>query len=210
LRDDAIINACHKEDNGLYICIAKRGQLDTNIRESIDYVLKSEGAPSINSHGSDSQSIICDGSVSSNKSTLLYRSDVTNLTGEALYAAADCAYNLFWKTNRGAGATCDFGGTGVLAEVNFTDTDYYNDDVPNDKVLVVNVEIAELVGLISLGIVLGTFIGFATAMRCSKNFNAKVSHTALGRTMQKNPLLSKSFGGFKTGDYTEIPSTRHV
>jgi len=208
LNDDTIVNACHKEDNGLYLCISKRDQLDSNIRGGIDLVLKSEGTVSMNSHGIKISSIVCDGSISFDGPTVLNSTVVANMAGDSLYAAADCAYNLYWQNHRGEGGTCDFGGTGVLVEVNFTHTDYYNDTSKADDAVVVDVEAAELSILVFLSIVLGGFIGFATAMRCSKRFNSTVSHSALGMSIKRNPILRKSFGGFRSDDYMEIPSTR--
>ena len=118
LNDEAITNACHKEDNGLYKCVAKRDQLESNIRNGIDVVVNTDG-------------IAVDG-VEMNRTT------VANMNGEALYDLADHAYDQYWTKHRIEGATCDFGGTGELIEVNLTLSDdsiansVTNDDESND------------------------------------------------------------------------------
>lgn len=209
LNDDEIVNACHKEDNGLYLCIARRDQLDSNIKKGIAYILES-----VASEGS--AQISCNTTISLNQTTVVDNVTLANMTGDELYAAADCAYNFFWSRHRAEGVTCDFGGTATLVEVNFTSYDTDDGETVDEHVSkgnkgLTHVEVATLAGLIGVGIVLGAFIGFAIAMRCSKSFNSRVSHSTLGKTMKKNPLLRRSFGGFYSDDYMEIPNTRmHV
>jgi len=203
LKADVIVNACHKEDNGLYLCIAKRDQLETNIQDGINYALTSEGTVT-SSDGKTSSSIVCDRGIFVNETIVLNFTTVASMSGDELYAAADCAYNLYWSNHRGEGVTCDFGGTATLVQVNITYAD--DDDDTTDETVVVDVAAAELAGLIGLGALLGAFMGFAIAMRCSKKFNTSVSKSTLGRSMKRNPILSKSFGGFRSDEYVEIPS----
>lgn len=197
LNGEDIANACHKEDNGLYMCVAKRNQLDSNIRDGINYVLSSEGT--YTTEGGKELRIDCVDNIS-----LLNKDIVANLKGEELYAAADCAYNLYWDNHRASGTTCDFGGTGTLVEVNIT---YADDDDNYDDTIVFGLQTAELSGVIVLGVFLGAFIGFATAMRCNKSFNRQVSRSTLGKSMSKNIIFSRSFGGFQNDDYLSIPNT---
>lgn len=199
LKDSAILDACHKEDNGLYLCVAKRDQLTKSVRGGIDYVLKTHGTM-------DGNKLVftCDDGLTLDNET------VANMTGNDLYSAADCAYSSYWKRNRARGATCDFGGTGTLIEVNrtYTDDDDDSDAVPID--VKGGVAIAESMGLIVLGLLMGSFLGFVLAMRYNKKFNRSVSTTSLGKSMRRNQFLSRSFGGMSSDTYTEIPSRNQV
>lgn len=198
LNDPSVVDACHKEDNGLYMCVAKRNQLDKNIRAEIEYVIAVEGT-TINDE--KELSLDCDGS-----NLLLSKDTLKNITGADLYSAADCAYSLYWDNNRGVGATCDFGGTATLVEVNITYAD--DDDFAESDSIDVGLQIAELAGMIFLGVFFGAFIGFACAMRCNRSFNVQVSQSSLGKSMSRNPILRKSFGGFHSDEYMAIPDTR--
>ncbi len=198
LNDDAVVNACHKEDNGLYMCVAKRDQLERSVQGGVDYVLQTDGIAD-----GDKMVFVCDdGHLTFDNATL------QNMTGDDLYSAADCAYAEYWKKHRAKGATCDFGGTATLVEVNRTYTDDDDDASTIPSNVEEEVEIAESVGLIAIGLFLGAFLGFLTAMRCSKRFNKSVSTTKLGKSMRKNKFLSRSFGGVSMDDYSSIPSTR--
>jgi glucan 1,3-beta-glucosidase len=96
LNDESITNACVKEDNGLYECIAKSGQLDSALQGNIEFVLKAQG-PS-----TDLINVtIVNGAVDT--------SFLTNMTGSNLTDLADRAYNEYWQKHRVTGATCDFG-----------------------------------------------------------------------------------------------------
>ena len=199
LNDANIMDACHKEDNGLYLCIAKRNQLAKNIRAGIEYVISSEGT---DANGNKEVTIAChDGTTAVLNYTIAQKLD-----GEDLYTTADCAFNFYWDNHKGSGATCDFGGTATLLEVNKTYTDDDDDSMDNGAIFV-DVQAAELSGLIGIGIILGAFLGFALAMRYNKHFNKTVSMSKMGQSMKSNPLLSRSFGGFTDDDYMEIPNT---
>jgi len=195
LNDVVITNACHKEDNGLYKCIAKRDQLESNIRNGVDFVLKIQGNKTDLVNDNDEP---------------LTKNNVANMTGKELYTLADKAYNEYWQKHRVDGITCDFGGTGVLVEVNSTipsanDDDYFDDDehreVDNEMKLV------EIVAFSTLSILIGSILGFCAAMKSNKNFNKRMQKTKFGKTISRS-FVYKSFGGFSSHDYTEIPSIR--
>ncbi len=196
LNDPKIVNACHNEDNGLYVCISKRNQLEGNIKKGIEYVLKTDGKTI---DGETELLLNCKAA----DITILSNTTLNNMSGDKLFEVADCAYNFYWDKHRLEGATCDFGGSAALVEVNAT----YSDDDDSIKYpdgIIIDLKAVELAGIIGVGIFLGAFIGFAVAMRCNKGFNRTVSHSGLGQTMKKNPLLRRSFGGF-TDDYESIP-----
>jgi hypothetical protein len=198
LEASEIVNACHKEDNGLYLCIARRDQLDSNIRKVVENIIETDGQ--VDSDGK--KVIICHNSTSS--TTISVNEDkVETLSGDNLYSSADCAYNAKWQNHRVEGITCDFGGTAILVEVNRTFTDV-NDN--GTVVLSKEIKVLEFGGLIVVGVLLGGFVGFLLAMRYNRKFNYKISHTKLGRSLRSSTMLSKSFGGFSS-DYMEIPTT---
>lgn len=199
LEADEIVNACHKEDNGLYLCIARRDQLESNIRKVVEAIVETDGQ--VDSDGK--KVITCLNSTSSTTVTVVEDS-IETMSGDDLYTAADCAYNVKWQNHRVDGITCDFGGTAILVEVNRT----FSDSNDGTVVLPKEVKVLEYGGLIVIGVILGGFVGFLLAMRYNRKFNYKVSHTRLGRSLRSSTMLSKSFGGF-TSDYMEIP-TAHI
>jgi len=210
LKDDVISDACKKEDNGLYYCVAKRDQLEKSVRHNINYVLNVDGI--VGKDGNKAEAyLMCNENTQSNETVKINRDIVSHLTGDELYAAADCAYKLNFKKHRVEGSTCDFGGTGRLLEVNKTFTD--DDDSVQDSLdenFSEEVMSAETIGIFAVAVLLGSFIGFATAMRCNKKFKHRVSKSNLGKSMSKNAFLSRSFGGFSGDDYMEIPNSRLV
>lgn len=191
LNDDAITNACHKEDNGLYKCVARRDQLDDNIRSGIGFVIQADGNYSITEDGS-----------------IVTKAIVANMTGDELYDLADRAYNEYWTKHRVEGITCDFGGTAQLIEVNIT---YVNndDDImgPTNSANEQRNMFAFLAFLV-FGIVVGTIIGFCSAYRRNTNFRQAVTSTRLGKSIARNKFIHKSFGGFSYDDYEPVPPVR--
>ncbi len=200
LNDEAIIDACHKEDNGLYKCVAKRDQLDSNIRSGIDYVIKVDGGTSITTVNG----------------TVVNTTMVANMTGEALYDLADRAYDEYWTKHRVEGVTCDFGGTGELVEVNLTvaDDDLVTsgdggDDEKGNEYLDQEIDLLIVIAFVTFGVIFGGTLGFCMAMRNNRKFHHRVSTSKLGKSLSRNKFLNKSFGGFSS-DYMEIPSTRRT
>lgn len=201
MKDDEIVNACHKEDNGLYLCISRRDQLESHVRKMIEGVLDADG--SVDSTGNNV--ITCHNSTVAS-STVVSKDKIMTLSGDDLYTAADCAYNLAWQTHRVGGMTCDFGGTATLVEVNRTFSNMDNKTVAQ---VAKGTKVLQFSGLVIFGIMVGGIIGFFLAMRYNRKFNYKVSHTRLGRSLRSSTMLSKSFGGFSS-DYMEIPTTTRI
>lgn len=193
LNDLSITDACHKEDNGLYECVAKRGQLERIIKKGIDYVCKVDGNQTFTVNG-----------------TFINAEIVANMTGEPLYELADQVYNEYWKKHRLTGATCDFGGTAELKEVNVTDstTIPFNEKTDDEKKHEYDQEINMiiLIVFVAFGVIFGSVLGFCVAMRKNKGFNQRVQKSRLGASLSRNKFLYRSFGGFQN-DYREVPSS---
>ena len=171
LNDPMINEACHREDSGEYKCELKSGQLDSNIRGSLEYIYSVQNM----TNNSDAQAVL-----------KLHGTDLSN--------AASPIISNFFDQNRRNGVTCDFGGIAVLIERNKTISDQeYNDDmfytVVNEgpetwKLAIAGFGIALLAGL----------IGFVAAMRYNPGFNRRVRSTALFLPLTKssNSLLRSS------------------
>lgn len=94
-KDEDVLDACNKEDKGEYKCALKQGMLEEDVRGGCMYILDARG-------------------------TKNYESFMNNLTGDALFQEADTLYSEYWQNHRAQGATCDFGGTAELVELNST------------------------------------------------------------------------------------------
>jgi len=94
-KDDDILDACAKEDKGEYKCALKDNVLEKDIRSGCKYILNVRG-------------------------TKNYVEFMNNLTGEALLQEANKLYSEYWENHRAEGATCDFGGTAELVQLNYT------------------------------------------------------------------------------------------
>lgn len=203
LNDEKITTSCLKEDNGLYECITKPGQLDSVVQGNVEYVIQSQG-PTTDLLQNITNITIVNGVVDT--------SIVKNITGANLTALADRAYNEYWQKNRVKGATCDFGGTATLVEINRTYTDMSNEtEVIIEPEKLSDIQIAEITALIMLSIFVGGFLGFCTAMRCNKGFKRQVSRSSFGATLKRNSVLSRSFGldpDFEYEPVRDIPSYR--
>lgn len=99
-RDDAIMNACHKEDNGVYKCSLKKGQLPKNIYGALAYIFGSQ-----------------------NLTNTPEAKQIMNLTGSELETVADGVIGDYFQEFRANGVTCDFGGIAQLLEENRTFSD---------------------------------------------------------------------------------------
>mmetsp|Transcript_21265 Transcript_21265/g.29818 ORF Transcript_21265/g.29818 Transcript_21265/m.29818 type:complete len:729 (-) Transcript_21265:108-2294(-) len=193
LNDNSITNACEKEDANDFLCIAKPDSLDTNIRKGLDYVLLQDGPEDLVLHGK------------------VYNStDVSDMKGEKLHNLANSAFNTFWQKHKADGATCDFGGVAMLAEVNKTTTqnDEWNDDYISQEEVEKRVLLVTI--CIILGIMFGGLIGFCAAMRTSRRFNQRVYQSTLFRPLSKTHFFRKSFAGFSSEEYTEIQPKRQL
>ena len=194
LNDKVIINACDNEDSSEIRCRANRHAPEQSVHGALDYIFGVE-----------------------KKSTAEYER-VGNLTGDALYETADTEIDAFFQKYRYTGASCDFGGVGMLVEKskeNYTRTDddffYGSDDEyfrngnmryhgPKIWVLVVGVAVTTFVA---------TIVFFMVAMRVSKRFNKKIRDAKAFRRISRshNSLLRLSFAlplNPDEGEYEEI------
>jgi glucan 1,3-beta-glucosidase len=111
--DMTVESACFDEDNGLLLCLARRGIFDSTVRNGMIWVLQAE-------HGYDYD-----------------LSWVGPLQGDDLLAAADRVFNQYWHDHYASGSSCDFGGAANLNEMprNWTRlaniSDYFTD--PNSS-----------------------------------------------------------------------------
>ncbi len=199
LKDDIIINACDKEDNGLYKCVAKRGQLDKNIRQGIEYVF--------NSTNIDYKSLGLNATTAIEADKL-----VANMTGKPLYELADRVYDEYWSTHRVDGATCDFAGTAEFIEIhnyaNSTNTTYTNTTAGKAAAydeLQKEIHLLVMIGFITLAVMFGGILGFCCAIRSNRKFKRSVARSNFGKSLSRNKFLNRSFGGFNH-DYDAIPS----
>ena len=187
LNSDLVNNACRKEDAGMYICIAKRNQLEVNLRVSIKWALTEDGK---------SQEEI---------------DSVDNVTGDELYDEADKVFNGYWAAHRVTGSTCDFGGLAILQEMNKTyfDDDFFYNQGPHDKTTVM----VKLFWTLMAGIVGGGFIGFFLAMRMSRRFNRVIgkslSRSSLGQKLSGSAVFRQSFN-INNFDYEGIPTEAEI
>jgi len=194
LFDKEITEACIKEDNGLFLCVAKRNELRKSIQKGIGYIRKVHDANS--PFWGDFNKTI--------KETMIENTtNFGDLTQDQVYELADYAYNKYWQENKVVGGTCDFGGTAQLIEINKTyDNDddilsYENDEFDNQRAMM-------LALYVSLGVMLGGMLGFCFAMRFNRSFNRKVSRSKFYRTISKNQFIRQSFAGFTDETYMPI------
>ena len=179
LNDERILNSCHKEDAGEFVCEANRDAPEDTVRSGMTYALGEE-----------------------DKSAKY----IDKLHDDDLYDEADTIFSEFWNSHRGEGATCDFGGAAMLAEENKTHTeDYYTDDYYN--VTEVNeFPIWKIIVLALAGLLVGGFAGFTLAMKLNPRFNRAVRSSTMLRPVTSSKVFRQSFGnllepGFHQLDY---------
>jgi len=193
LKDNKVMNACNKEDNGEFRCVVKDGQLEESVRKGAAYALIAEGSPS---------------------------AYLSNYTGQALVDEANDILENFWSANRVQGATCDFGGIAYLVELNRTDDDYgmgggvmLNDDDEYSGGMNGNGRYfgGELSLLVTVLVVIGAsslggILGFVIAMNCNKEFNQRVRASSVFSGFQSNPTVRQSlaFDKFDDDDVSEL------
>ena len=167
LNDERIINSCHREDEGAFVCEANRDADEDTIRGGMKYALEEEGK----------------------SSKYIYK-----LSEEDLYDEADTIFDDFWSARRASGATCDFGGAATLVEEDKTYAeDYYTDDYYN--IVEVNQFPVWKIAVISIvGVLLGAIIGFTVAMKASPKFSRAVRSSTMLRPVTSSGIFRKSFG----------------
>jgi len=99
--DAKVATACVNEDNGIYLCEARRGIFASTTKEGLGYVCAQEYPSNSNNPTDDDPLQQCTDSFSA-------------LTGQALLSFADVKFNGYWATHRTEGVTCDFGGAAEL------------------------------------------------------------------------------------------------
>lgn len=190
LNDASVINACDREDSSDIRCKANNHAPEKNVHNALEYIYsveKKQDSPEA-------------------KATV-------NMTGDALYDAAGDAIDAFWQKYRHEGATCDFGGVGILVErskENITRGDddflYGNDDeyfgegggVEGPRIWVIVVSVAAATFL-------ATSAGFVTAMRKNQDFNRAVREAPVFRPLANShsQLIRKSLA-LPPEEYEEI------
>lgn len=184
LNDPKIMNACRKEDNGEFRCVSKHQQLESSIKNGVNYCLQEEGKN---------------------------ESYVEGLSGKALREEADRVFNEFWQKHRTLGATCDFGGVATLVELNqtITDDDWVagDDDEYFGRVVYVSTNVWAIVGTVIVASIIGGVIGFVVAMNVNKDFNRKVRKSRVFTSFSSNSALRKSlaFDKFDYDDLGDVP-----
>uniref|UniRef100_A0A7S2YSP1 Glycoside hydrolase family 5 domain-containing protein n=1 Tax=Entomoneis paludosa TaxID=265537 RepID=A0A7S2YSP1_9STRA len=178
--------ACKREDENDYICVFKKHQLDSAVRDAVHYALEAQNLTSAT------------------------HTKVFNLTGSAFLQAADDVISDYFEKFHKKGATCDFGGTTQLVERgrNITDEEwvYYSDDEYRFESNGPQIPIW-MFALIGLGVALfGAFLGFIVAMRCSPGFNARIRSYAVLNPITKShsSMIRSSLNLPALSDYDEI------
>mmetsp|Transcript_13631 Transcript_13631/g.38358 ORF Transcript_13631/g.38358 Transcript_13631/m.38358 type:complete len:450 (+) Transcript_13631:97-1446(+) len=173
--DPKIEDACRSEDEMAYSCQLKHDMPESSLIKAVEYILKVE-------NGTETD----------------FEKSVIYMNGKELNDAANDMISEFFDKNKLAGVTCDFGGIAMLVEENRTVTD--DDFVDWDIGYFVNyVESSgpswwQLTAIISIGILLGSALGFILGMRYNKGFNHYFQKTAIGKriTQSDNVGLKKT------------------
>lgn len=175
LNDKSIIHACDKEDSLAIRCNVNKRAPSNNIINALEYIYGQEG------HSERAKGL-------------------GNLTRTELVAKANVVIDEFWQVQRHNGATCDFGGVGILVEkskINITadddswgnDDEYFGaryDEYQGPRFWVVVLVIAVL----AFG---ATAVGFIVGMRMSEAFNKKVREARAFQPLAKsNNRLSRA------------------
>jgi hypothetical protein len=187
LNDESVIRACDREDSSEIRCKANRHAPEESVHKALGYIYYVEKKQ--------------DSSEANATSTM---------TGNALYNKADDVIDSFWQKYRHEGATCDFGGVGMLVEKskeNMTGHDndnyYGNDDeyfVPyrGPRIWVVVIIVAVTTFLV-------TSTGFVIAMRKNEAFNRAVRQTPAFKPITNSHSRSfRSLLNLPAEDYEEI------
>jgi len=177
LNDERIMNSCHREDAGAFVCMANRDAPEDSVRGGMAYALEEEGKSS---------------------------KYLDKLHGDDLYDEADTIYAEFWNAHRGQGATCDFGGAATLQEENKTRTeDYYTDDYYN-VMEIHTFPVWKIVLLGITGLLVGGLAGFTLAMKMSPKFNRAVRSSVMLRPVTSSKVFRQSFGNLIDVGYTGL------
>ena len=182
-----IQNACTREDEGDFLCVVKKGQIDQPVCDAVAYILNFQNL----TNTPDGKKIL-------------------NMTGSDLMNKANEVIGDYFKKYKSAGATCDFGGVAQLVQEDYTpsddDTIFLTDDEyygvivregPSTPVLVIcGIAVA----------IVGGLVGFILAMRFNPTFNERVRKSSLFLPLSssKNSLIRSSLNLPMLDDYDEI------
>lgn len=185
LNDERILDSCHREDTGAFLCVSNRGAPEDTIKNGMRYALGEENR------------------------TADY---IENLHFDDLFDEADEIFSDYWNAHRAVGATCDFGGAAQLVEKNITrDADYYTDDYYN-FVEVNTFPVWKIVAFSILGVLVGGVTGFTLAMKLNPRFSRMVRSSQMLRPMTSSKMFRQSFGNLLEPGFVELdqkPPTEH-
>lgn len=180
LDTEHIRDACVREDQGQFRCVANRGASEYYVQQNVEWALNQMDLKEM-------------------------ASNVENLHGDALFNEADIVYNTYWKENELIGATCDFAGTAMLVfSGNTTTDDEFDDDWTDDYNMPDNLVTTQNAALMVLaGIIFGGFLGFVIAMKNSRKFNLAVRKSFVPRSL-KNSAVFTSRGSLFGAEHMPI------
>lgn len=190
LDDEKIWHACAKEDSSDIRCVANKKAPEKNIKDAVAYIYNME-----------------------NK-TQMERDLVKNMTGTELYSTASDTFSRFFEQARHEGATCDFGGAGLLVEVdhmNQTNDKMFDDDeyfpsYSEEPVVLWNIVLTVATTTFAL-----TVAVFIATMRISPSFNKQVRGAPLFRPLasSRSRMLRSALNLPDVDGYEEIPSQHY-
>lgn len=168
--DPKIQNSCANEDEMAYKCILKRNAPDDGIKKAVHYVLNPNNA----TESDEEKSIL-------------------KLDGKDLRDKAEGLIMAYFDNNKGAGATCDFGGVAMLVEENrtITDDDFVggdDDEYVRHTIVYRGPAVWQIVLIVAAGLILGTFVGFVVGMRTNKGFNEYVRRSSFFLPINKSKI----------------------
>lgn len=186
LNDDAVKNACMREDAGDFQCVLKRNQIDKAVHDAMAYAYNVQGL----SDTPEAQAAL-------------------NLTGDALQDAASQVIDDYWQNNRHSGATCDFGGVAMLIEQNRTLTDDDSIGIDDDEYYTIVYGGPPIWLLVIAGIgvgLVGAVLGFVIAMKKNPEFNRRVRNSSFFMPISKsqNKLIRSSLNLPDLVNYDEL------
>lgn len=178
LNDEAIMNACEREDKFDFKCVLKsRNDVrPQTVKNAVRYMLTSQNLTKT----TEGQAILAQDE-------------------EGLYKTCSDMIPEYFEKFRADGVTCDFGGIALLvySDREITDDDklLYNDDEYYVETVYTGPTTVVLVSIVVVAAILGTCLGFMIAMRTNKGFNRRVQSSTLFRplTGSRSNLVRRSF-----------------
>jgi glucan 1,3-beta-glucosidase len=177
LNDELIQNACNSEDQMSFKCVLKRDVSDKSVLTAVSYILKER-----NETGTVTEDDLA----------------IRGMHGQDLLDHAADLISTYFDGHKGMGATCDFGGVAFLVEENrtITDDDFLGwDDDEYQVVVYQGPDVLMITLIVLLAVILGSIMGFFTAMHMNTKFNKKVRESKVFRNISSshNSLVRRSF-----------------